>query len=108
MIGQPSGFWGALGSEIAGITAMTGVGSAAIMLIPLGQLSGRAIYSWSKPLWMAVTLVMFTALFLQLGPVIDSWQGGVAASVAVLLAAGFGAVSLSLWLWRRYVQPALR
>jgi hypothetical protein len=108
LIGQPSGFWGALGSEIAGITAMVGVGSAAIMLIPLGQLSGRAIYSWSKPLWMAVTLVMFTALFLQLGPVIDSWQGGVAATVAVLLAVGFGAVSLSLWLWRRYVQPALR
>lgn len=108
LIGQPSGFWGALGSEIAGITAMAGVGSAAIMLIPLGQLSGRAIYSWSKPLWMAVTLMMFTALFLQLGPVIDSWQGGVAASVAVLLAVGFGAVSLSLWLWRRYVQPALR
>lgn len=108
MIGQPSDFAGALASEIAGITAMAGIGSASIMLIPLGQLSGRAVYSWSRPLWMAVTLVMFTALFLQLGPVIDSWQGGVAATVAVLLAVGFGALSLSLWLWRRYVQPALR
>src|SRR5699024_5755036 len=93
--------------ETANITALIGIGSAALMMIPLGRLSGRAIFAWSRPLWLAAVLGMLTALFVMLGPSIASWRatGNVLAATAFVLA--FAAIGISVWLWKRYVQPNL-
>ncbi|WP_166984257.1 Ig-like domain-containing protein [Paramicrobacterium fandaimingii] len=104
---QGGGFFTQLVIETANITALVGIGSAAIMMVPLGRLSGRAIFAWSRPLWLAAVLAILTALFVMLGPSIENWRatGNVLAALALVLA--FAALGISVWLWKRYVQPML-
>lgn len=101
------GFFTQLLAETSNITALVGIGSAAIMMVPLGRLSGRAIFAWSRPLWTASVLAILTALFVMLGPTIADWRatGNVLAALALTLA--FAALGFSVWLWKRYVQPRL-
>lgn len=104
---QGGSFFTQLLIETANITALVGIGSAAIMMVPLGRLSGRAIFAWSRPLWLAAVLAILTALFVMLGPSIENWRatGNVLAALALVLA--FAALGISVWLWKRYVQPML-
>lgn len=107
LVPQGGGFFTQLVIETANITALVGIGSAAIMMVPLGRLSGRAIFAWSRPLWLGSVLAILTALFVMLGPTIESWRttGNVLAALALVLA--FAALGITLWLWRRFVQPML-
>jgi hypothetical protein len=107
LIGTPVGFAGSFVAELVNIVAMTALGSAAMMMVPLGKLSGRAVLNWSRPAWFASALVIFTVLFAFLSPTVDAWQGQVAALVIVIAAVGFAAVGMSLWIWRRMVSPNL-
>jgi hypothetical protein len=107
LLGSPSGFFDSLLIEIANIAAMAGLGSAAILLIPLGRLDGRPLLVWSRPAWFASATVVLTVLFALLAPVVDVWQRSGGAVVGVLIVLGFGALGLSLWIWRRLIQPTL-
>lgn len=103
----PSGSVGAFFAELANSLVLTSVGSASVMLIPLGKLPGRAIFAWSRRVWLGMILVVDTVLFALLIPADGSWQGSVHAAASIVFAVGFAAVSVSLWLWRRYVAPLL-
>lgn len=107
VLGSPSGFADILLTEVANIAATAGIGSAAILLVPLGRLDGRALLIWSRPAWFASAVVVLTVLFALLAPVVDVWQnsGGILVGLIVLLA--FGAVGMSVWVWRRLIQPNL-
>ncbi len=107
LLGAPSGFLGSLMIETANIAAMAGVGSAAVLLIPLGRMDGRALLVWSRPAWFLSAVVVLTVLFALLAPVVDVWQNSGEILVGFLLVLGFGAIGLSLWIWRRLIQPAL-
>ncbi|MFU8946326.1 hypothetical protein ACLRGF_06285 [Mycetocola zhadangensis] len=107
LIGTAVGFAGSFLAELVNILAMAALGSAALMMVPLGKLSGRAVLNWSRPAWFATALVIFTALFAFLSPTVDAWEGQVATVVLVLAAVGFGAVGISLWIWRRMIAPNL-
>lgn len=107
LLGSPPGFFGSLLTETANIAAMAGVGSAAVLLIPLGKLDGRALLVWSRPTWFLSTTVVLTVLFALLAPVFDVWETSGEVIVGFLIVLGFGAVGLSLWIWRRLIQPAL-
>lgn len=107
LIGTPVGFAGSFAAELVNIVAMTALGSAAIMMVPLGDLSGRAVLNWSRPAWFASALVVFTVLFAFLSPTLDAWQEQVAAIAVLVVLITFGAVGISLWLWRRVVTPNL-
>ncbi|MET0713704.1 MAG: hypothetical protein ABWY57_02225 [Mycetocola sp.] len=107
LLGSPPGFFGSLLTETANIAAMAGVGSAAVLLIPLGKLDGRALLVWSRPTWLLSTTVVLTVLFALLAPVFDVWETSGEVIVGFLIVLGFGAVGLSLWIWRRLIQPAL-
>ncbi|MBG6239285.1 hypothetical protein IWX78_002264 [Mycetocola sp. CAN_C7] len=107
LLGPASGFIDTLLTEVANIGAMAGIGSAAILLIPLGRLDGRALLVWSRPVWFAAATIVLTVLFALLAPVVDVWQTNGGILIAVFIGLGFGALGFSVWLWRRVIQPAL-
>jgi hypothetical protein len=107
LLGAPSGFLGSLLVETANIAAMAGVGSAAVLLIPLGRMDGRALLTWSRPVWFLSAAIVLTVLFVLLAPVVDVWETSGEIVVGFLIVLGFGALGLSLWIWRRLIHPAL-
>jgi hypothetical protein len=94
-------------AEFVGVLALAGIGSAAVMLLPIGGLAGRAIAQWSRWLWGGLSLVVYTVLFALLLPVASLVERGVGPIVIVGVAVGFAAASVAFWLWERYVAPAL-
>lgn len=107
LLGTPTGFLNSLLAETVNVAAMAGVGSAAILLVPLGRLDGRALLLWSRPLWFGAAFVVLTVLFALLAPVVDVWQTSGDALIGLVVVLAFGALGLSLWIWRRLVQPAM-
>ncbi|GGE84418.1 hypothetical protein GCM10011313_03620 [Mycetocola zhadangensis] len=107
VIGTPVGIVGSFAAELVNIMAMAALGSAAMMMVPLGSLSGRTVLNWSKPAWFASALLIFTVLFAFLSPTVDLWEGQVAAVAMMFAAVAFGALGISLWIWRRMVSPNL-
>lgn len=93
-------------AEVTNAVAIVAVGSAAVSLLPIGRLAGRAVFTWSRPIWLGLSLAVGTVLFALLVPVGDLWSaggGGVMLGVASL---GFAALSVAIWLWMRYIEPA--
>lgn len=94
-------------AEFSSVTAMAGIGSAAILLIPLGRTSGRAVLGWSPLIWLGSALVVYTALFALILPgIIERVDPAIVAPITIT-AVLFGAVSLAVFLWQRVVTPAL-
>ncbi|WP_374010056.1 hypothetical protein [Leifsonia sp. LS-T14] len=89
------------------VLALGGIGSAAVMLLPIGGLAGRTIARWSRWLWGGLSLVVYTVLFALLLPVASLVERGVGVIVIIGVAVGFAAASVAFWLWERYVAPAL-
>ncbi|WP_370054202.1 Ig-like domain-containing protein [Leifsonia sp. EB41] len=102
----PSGAPSAFLVELVNSVALVAIGSTAIALLPFGRLTGRAVLQWSRPLWLAMALVVYTVLFALLLPVASLAQTGAGAVAVVIAAVVFAAVALSVWLWERYVEPA--
>lgn len=107
LLPSPTGAFTAFLMETANALAMVGIGSASILLLPLGGLPGRAIAQWSRCLWGGLSVVVYTVLFALLLPVASLVENGIGILVVVGVAAGFAAASLVVWLWRRYVAPSL-
>lgn len=101
----PSGDASAFVRELANSIALIAIGSTAVALLPFGGLAGRAVLRWSRPLWLAMALVVYTVLFALLLPVASLVQTGGGVAVAVVGALVFAALSVSVWLWERYVEP---
>jgi len=94
-------------AEFVNVLAVAAIGSAAVMLLPIGGLAGRSIAQWSRWLWGGLSLVVYTVLFALLLPVASLVEHGVGVIVIVGVAVGFAAASVAFWLWERYVVPAL-
>lgn len=102
----PSGAVSAFVVECANALAMVGLGSSAIALLPLGGLAGRAIFQWSRMMWTGLSLVVYTLLFALLLPVASLVETGSGLVAATVVALAFAVLSVSAWLWERYVEPA--
>ncbi|WP_426624744.1 Ig-like domain-containing protein [Leifsonia sp. McL0607] len=102
----PSGDASAFVVELANSVALIAIGSTAIALLPFGGLAGRAVLRWSRPLWLALALVVYTLLFALLLPVASLVQAGAGVVTLVVAALVFAVLSVSVWLWERYVEPA--
>jgi len=107
LLPTPSTPLAAFVAAFVNVLALTGIGSAAVMLLPIGGLAGRAIARWSRWLWGGLSLVVYTVLFALLLPVASLVERGVGVIVIVGVAVGFAAASVAFWLWERYVAPAL-
>ncbi|TFD88043.1 hypothetical protein E3T61_13070 [Cryobacterium lactosi] len=100
-------FLSALAAEVANTVVLASIGSAVLVLVPIGNTSGRSILAWSPPIWAALTVPAFLTLFALLSPMLPQWTGSGTASLLWLVAAGFAVVSVAAWAWQRFVQPAL-
>lgn len=102
----PSGAVSAFFVELANAVALVGIGSTAVALLPVGGLAGRAVFQWSRPIWLGLSLVVYTVLFALLLPVASLATTGAGGLVVGLLALGFAVMCVCVWLWERYVEPA--
>jgi hypothetical protein len=97
----------AFASEGLGALVMLSFGSAAVLLLPFGALPGRQVLAWSRPWWFAATLVTDTVLFAAIVPAQRAEAMTAGAALFVIGIVAFAAVSLALWLWKRYIAPQL-
>jgi hypothetical protein len=102
LLGSGGGFWTLFAGETLATVALAGLGSVAVLVLPIATLPGRVIFEWSRPAWLGTVVVVAligSAMIL----------GGNKASFpiigAVLVAGAFAAVSVSIWGWLRYVEP---
>ncbi|PSL36415.1 hypothetical protein CLV49_0004 [Labedella gwakjiensis] len=100
------GFASSLVTETLNLVTAAALGSAALMMIPVGASAGQSLWAASRPAWFGIGFVVVTVELVQLGsrtPEMTSsiTSGGTAVAVAVI------AVSASLWIWRRHVAPIL-
>ncbi len=97
-----TGFWMSLWSETAAAIALGGLGSLLMLLLPIGPLPGRILYSASRPAWAAITLVTASLV----GAIFAS--GPACPLVAfLLLAAALAAVLVAITTWTRWIAPEL-
>ena len=96
-----SGFGPAALRELLATVALAGIGSALVMVLPLASLPGRVLLEWSSGVWIACVLVVAVfAGVLLLG------VGGFPVVASLVVAGAFAAVSLAVWSWFRFVEPA--
>lgn len=103
---QPSGVFTAFATELANALSLLGLGTAAIALIPVGGLAGRAVFQWSRLMWLGLSLVVYTLLFALLLPVASLVATGRNLIVLAVAALAFAALSVCVWMWERFVEPA--
>jgi hypothetical protein len=56
--------------------------------------------------WIGLSLIVYTLLFALLLPVASLVETGRSSVALILAAVGFAALSVCVWLWERYVEPA--
>jgi len=99
-------FGTALAAEIVNTLVLAAIGSAVLILVPIGHTSGRSILVWSPLAWVALTLGALTVMFGVLSPVVAAWQSEGTIALLWVAAAGFAALSCGAWAWQRFVAPA--
>jgi len=104
---QAAGFASAFGAEVANSVVLAAIGSAAIVLVPLGSTSGRSILAWSPPVWAGLTVLAFTIMFAVLSPTMTLGHGDGTSTLLWVSAGVFAALSTGAWAWQRFVSPAV-
>lgn len=94
-------------SETSGVLTLTGAGSAALAVLPLGILPGAALLTRSRLLWAATTTLAWSLLFLVLTAVTPGHTAPALTSI-LAVAVGFSVISSAVWIWARFVEPVLR
>ena len=101
LVGEVVGFWPSVLSETLATICLAGLGSALVLMLPLGPLPGRVILEWSARVWLASILVVSTVA----GAIIIGGTGTqFPLLTAALIGAGFAAVCVAVWAWVRYVE----
>lgn len=100
-----AGPFSAFAAEVTNAVAIVAVGSAAVSLLPIGRLAGRAVFAWSRPIWLGLSLAVGTVFFALLVPVGDLWSAGGGGLMLAIASLGFAALSVAAWLWLRYIEP---
>jgi hypothetical protein len=97
------GFLPLLSRELLAAITLAGLGSAIVMVLPVASLPGRTLLEWSTPIWIVTTfLVVTVAAAVLMGSSLATFP--VFGSLAV--AASFAALSIAVWAWFRFVEPA--
>lgn len=105
LVPSDGGFGSVLTAEILSATTLLSVGSSVVLLFPVGRPAGQSILRWSPVLWLGLTLLATTVLFLLLTPTISAWSSDGGGGPAVFAVVAFTAVCTSIWAWRRFVDP---
>lgn len=92
-------------AEIINTVVLASIGSAVLVLIPLGRTSGRSVLAWAPVIWTGLMVAAFTLLFAVLSPVIDVWQSAGRVPLLWVAAGLFASLSAGAWAWQRFVAP---
>jgi hypothetical protein len=103
LVGPVEGFWASVLSETMATVCLAGVGSALILMLPVGALPGRVVLEWSRLAWLAATLPVATVAATVL---LGGTQVAFPLLATVLVVAAFAAVCVAVWAWTNYVQVA--
>jgi hypothetical protein len=102
-MGPVDGFWASFAGETLATIAFAGAGSVAVLVLPIASLPGRVLFDWSRPAWLGTVAVVALV-----GSVVV--LGGAQASFpvvgSVIAAGSFAALSVAVWGWLRFVEPA--
>lgn len=102
LLGSVDGFWGTFTEEILATLALAGFGSVVVLVIPVATLPGRALFEWSRTIW-----VLTVAVVAVLGSLVVLGGSTFPVLGAVLLAVGFALVSVAVWAWFTFVEPEI-
>lgn len=97
-----------LAAETGNTIVLAAIGSAVLILVPIGQTSGRSILAWSPLAWSGLTVASYGILFAALAPMIEQWQANGIGPMLWIAAATFAALCASIWAWQRFVAPIQR
>ncbi|TFD68787.1 hypothetical protein E3T47_02120 [Cryobacterium ruanii] len=97
-----------LAAETGNTIVLAAIGSAVLILVPIGHTSGRRILAWSPVLWTGLTVVSCGILFAALAPMVEQWQSEGIGMALWIAAATFAALCASAWVWQRFVAPSQR
>ena len=100
------GFAWSLVTETLNVLTAASLGSAALLLVPLGATAGRSLWGASRVAWILVGFVVVTLELVLLGSRSTEMTAAVTTAGSVLAIAGI-ALSVSISIWRRYVAPVL-
>ncbi|WP_104126118.1 hypothetical protein [Cryobacterium sp. Y57] len=101
-------FTTSLAAETINTIVLAAIGSAVLILVPIGHTSGRRILAWSPPLWAGLTVITYGMLFAALAPVIEQLGNDSSGMTLWIAAATFAALCASAWVWQRFVAPTQR
>ncbi|WP_104196725.1 hypothetical protein [Cryobacterium sp. M15] len=101
-------FTTSLAAETINTIVLAAIGSAVLILVPIGHTSGRRILAWSPPLWAGLTVITYGMLFAALAPVIEQLENDGSGMTLWIAAAIFAALCASAWVWQRFVAPTQR
>lgn len=105
LLGPQLGFLPSLLSESLAALCLAGIGSALVLMLPLGALPGRVIFEWSIRVWLIVALLGATVCF---AIILGGASSHFPVAPTLLIAAGFAAFCVIVWAWRRFVRPPAR
>lgn len=97
------GFWANFAAETAAAVALGGLGSLLLLLLPVGPFPGRALYSVSRAGWSVITV-----LTAAVGGAIAFSGPNFPLLPLALASAAFAAACSAIFVWTRFVEPALR
>ena len=100
-LGPVVGFWASILSETLATISLVGIGSAVVLMLPLGALPGRVILEWSAGIWFAAILLVSTvaAAVILAGSVASFPVFATAIALAV-----FAATAVAAWAWTNYLK----
>ncbi|MGA1837344.1 Ig-like domain-containing protein [Herbiconiux sp. 11R-BC] len=97
-----SDVWGAALAELLHVVVLASFGASSALLLPVGRAPGRSLLDWSPATWTLLTIASFTALAMLFVPTLTAGTGGALLALGIATAA-FAAVSVSAWVWQRYL-----
>jgi hypothetical protein len=103
LVGPVDGFWASALSETLATVCLAGLGSAVILMLPIGTLPGRVVLEWSRPVWGVITVAVATV---AAGILLGGAQPAFPMLATVLIVSGFAAVCVAVWAWVNYVEVA--
>jgi hypothetical protein len=102
---QP-GFASSLVIETLNVLTAAALGSATIMLVPLGTSTGRALWASSRFGWLALAIAVVAIEIALLGSR-STESADAVATLGVVGVVACATLFLSVWIWRRFVAPEL-
>ncbi|AWB89784.1 hypothetical protein [Homoserinimonas hongtaonis] len=103
-IGPVVGFWLSLFSEFFAALCLVGLGSAVMLLAPVGGLPGRVVYEWHRWAWFGIAFVVATIAF---GVLLGGASARFPLGTLLMMAGGVAALCIGGWAYFSFVaRPA--